>query len=65
MGLRKMFQLRIDAKMTQGQLSNLIGVSQERLSYIECGLEDSDNDTLERLANVLKSTPEELMEELK
>lgn len=57
---KRMQALRISAKMTQEQLANGVGVTIESISNIERGIHGPSFDTLEKIAEVLKTPVQNL-----
>ena len=59
----KIRKRRRDLGFTQEQLAERINVSRGYISSVECGNKSMTIDTLARLANALKTTPDELLKE--
>jgi transcriptional regulator with XRE-family HTH domain len=53
---KRVQSLRLSAKMTQEQLANEVGVTIESISNIERGIYGPTFDNLEKIANALKVT---------
>ena len=59
--MNKIKELRIKAGMTQSELSSLLGIAQNTLSYWEQNKYQPDNDTLLKLANIFNVTLDYLL----
>lgn len=58
---RRIKELRIQKKLTQEQLAEMIGVGERNLSKIECGNNFVTSVTLSRILTALEVEPSELL----
>ena len=54
-------QKRIEKKLTQEQLAEIIGLTSVYISHIECGSGKSSIETLVKICNALDTTPDLLL----
>jgi putative transcriptional regulator len=59
--MKQMKKHRLKTKFTQKELAQKVGVTPEYISYLECGKKTPSMKTLNKIAEILNTTPSELL----